>query len=287
MTRSMTAYSRFVTPPIEGVSWTVEIHSVNRKGFDLHIFSGKELFSLDLELRKMVGEEISRGQVTLKISPQRGGKGEISLTLLKQLKKEWEKTAEELKFPKEQITLEFLLGQSNRVLVEEGGEKVQNALKKGVKHTLDALIKMKSVEGLALEKEVLKHLKLLESNVKKIKGLSKKEPEAYRKKLVDRLKELSLEIGGEERVLREVALFAEKIDITEELARLDSHFNQFKGVFQSGEKSIGKTLEFLTQEMGREINTIGSKTQQLEVTKLVLSSKGMVEKIREQVQNIE
>ncbi len=287
MTRSMTAYSRAASSEIKGLSWAIELHTVNRKVLDIHMHLPRELLFLDLDFRKMVSKALQRGQVTVRISYKRGKEGKGRLSLLKKLKNQWMKIAKELGFSQEEINLNFLLQQIDRVSIEELGPTIQAELKKTLQNTLDALVKMKEVEGKALETDILKRLKTLNTHLQEIETSGKNSAEKYRKKLQTRLKDLLKEASHDERLLREVALFAEKADITEEITRLKSHFAQVKELFKSKEKSIGRTLEFLTQEILREINTIGSKSQELMITKLVVASKAELEKIREQVQNIE
>jgi uncharacterized protein (TIGR00255 family) len=147
---------------------------------------------------------------------------------------------------------------------------------------------MKEREGNALAADILPRLEVIENSMAGIRLNSGHIVERYRSKLQERIKEVCS--AGEEcddRVLREVALFAERQDITEELTRLQSHIDQFRLTVRSKEKSVGRTLDFLSQEMNREINTIGSKASDAEVAKEVISVKSELEKIREQIQNIE
>ncbi len=287
MTRSMTGYSRATSSEIDGLSWSVEIHSVNRKALDVHMHLSRELLSLDQELRKMITQVVHRGQVTVRISINKGKQTASSSVLLKKLKTEWEKTAKALGFSREEITLSFLLEQMDRVSIDEFSPKVQTELKKTVKKALDDFVKMKEIEGRALAADILKRIKTLSSNIQAIEKLSAKTPEKLRKKLLERLENLLEDAAQDERVFREIALFAERADVTEEITRLKSHFSQVAEVFKSKEKSVGRTLEFLTQEILREINTIASKSAELAITQMAIASKAELEKIREQVHNIE
>jgi len=207
--------------------------------------------------------------------------------LLKKLKSGWEKTAKELGIGKEEITLTFLLAQMEKVSSDLFGTKIQTELKKTVSVALTGLVKMKETEGKALAADMLKRVKTLQSNVNAMEKMSSKAPEYYREKLLARLEVLLKEPLEDERVLREVALFAEKADITEEITRLKSHLVQFADLLKSKEESVGRTLDFLIQEILREINTVSSKSPDLALTQLAVSSKAELEKIREQVQNIE
>lgn len=287
MTRSMTAYSRAISSEIDGLKWTVEIHSVNRKTLDVNLYLPRDLLFLDIELRKIIQQSLQRGQVTVKVNFEKEKQSGAELPLLKKLKSGWEKTAKELGFPKDAITLPFLLSQIDQVSLDVYGTKIQTELKKTVGNALDGLIKMKEVEGKALAADLLKRIKLLKDNVSAMEKLSAKAPELYREKLLERLKVILKESLDDERVLREVALFAEKADVTEEVTRLKSHLVQFGDLLKSKGESIGRTLDFLIQEILREINTISSKSADLAQTQLAVSSKAELEKIREQVQNIE
>lgn len=288
MTRSMTAYSRATSDEVEGLIWVVEIHAVNRKMLDIHMHVSRELLFLEIDLRKMVAKEVQRGQVTVKIQYKKSRNTQAALPLLKKLKTHWEKMAKSLGFSKSEIDLTFLLEQMDRVsLEEELGTKIRATLEKTLQGALTIFIKMKETEGKALALDVTKRLKTLSTTVGAIEKQSAKAPEKYRKKLILRLKELLEDAARDERVLREVALFAEKADITEEITRLKSHVAQTNALFKSKEKSIGRTLDFLTQEMLREINTIASKSPDLAITQKAVECKAELEKIREQVQNIE
>jgi len=288
MTRSMTGYAQAKSKELDGLTWTVELHSVNRKVLDIHSHLSRELLSLDMEIRKAITKVVHRGKVSVKIHCVKAKDALVSLPRLKKLKSEYTKTAKELKLSTEEITLPFLLQQMERSSIEEEiSPKTAAELKKTLEKALNGLIKMKETEGKALAVDVTKRLKKLIANLAFIEKESDKSPENYREKLSSRLKDLFEEAEADERILREIALFSEKVDVTEEITRLKSHFKQMEDLLVSKENSIGRTLDFLNQEMLREINTIGSKTAILSVTKKVIDSKAELEKIREQVQNIE
>jgi len=288
MTRSMTGYAQAKSKELDGLTWTVELHSVNRKVLDIHSHLSRELLSLDMEIRKAITKVVHRGKVSVKLHCVKAKDALVSLPRLKKLKSEYTKTAKELKLSTEEITLPFLLQQMERSSIEEEiSPKTAAELKKTLEKALNGLIKMKETEGKALAVDVTKRLKKLIANLAFIEKESDKSPENYREKLSSRLKDLFEEAEADERILREIALFSEKVDVTEEITRLKSHFKQMEDLLVSKENSIGRTLDFLNQEMLREINTIGSKTAILSVTKKVIDSKAELEKIREQVQNIE
>lgn len=288
MARSMTAYGRAVGEIASGLSCICEVHSVNRKHFDLHLHLAKEFLFLDVQLRQFIGKVIKRGKVTVKISFQSQGMALTPPSLLKQLKQQWISVARELGYDPSGIDLPFLLERAGEVSLEKqlGGD-VQQGVETVLKEALDAFGAMKETEGGALVSDIEKRLAHLSTCLEKIEMRSKGLPEAYRKRLIEKLEALLHTAGEDERVLREVALFAEKIDITEEIVRLRSHIAQMREVLQSKEKSVGRTLEFLIQEMAREMHTIGSKSQDLALIEQAMEGKGELEKVREQVQNIE
>ncbi len=283
----MTAYSRATSSEVEGITWSVEIHTINRKALDINIYLPRELLFFDVELRKLIAQSLQRGQVTVRVNLEKGKEAGAAVPLLKKLKSGWEKTAKELGLGKEEITLTFLLAQMEKVSSDLFGTKIQTELKKTVSVALTGLVKMKETEGKALAADMLKRVKTLQSNVSAMEKMSSKAPEHYREKLLARLEVLLKEPLEDERVLREVALFAEKADITEEITRLKSHLVQFADLLKSKGESVGRTLDFLIQEILREINTVSSKSPDLALTQLAVSSKAELEKIREQVQNIE
>lgn len=288
MTRSMTAYARVTSKPIRGFSYVVELHSINRKMLDVHMHLGRELLFLDIPLRKVVAAKIHRGLINVKVHHSKGEKIADILPFLKKLKSRFEKITKELKLPQEEITLPFLMQQLQHLSLEdEMGADLEKELKKVLEQGLKQLIVMKEKEGEALAKDLVKRLKAIHKHILAIRKMSAGGVERYKEKL---LKRLELLFSGEEiddKIAREVALYAEKIDITEEVVRLESHLKQMQDLFVSKTTEKGKTLEFLTQEMGREINTIAAKSGELGVTQLAVEVKSELEKIREQVQNIE
>lgn len=290
MIRSMTAFGRAVVETSLG-QWVVEIHSVNRKMLDISVFIPSEFLRFDVEIRKWISESISRGQVNVKVKPPSQNSSKTSVEALKGLKGFWDQAALDLGFdPARAISLDFLVDQLRLnpvTLFSEEESQSRDAIKRGVEIALKELQQMKETEGLALFKDLCQRLKFIRET---LTLLSSRAPQASirgREKLEEKLKELPLDKGDiEARVLQEVIVLAEKTDVTEELIRLGSHLEQFENQLNSRE-SIGRSLDFLIQEMNREINTVASKAADLEVTKYALSIKTELEKIREQVQNIE
>lgn len=287
----MTAYGRARMGNL-----VVEIHSINRKMLDLSLYLPKDLLCLDMDVRKRLSKSLERGQVTLRVTLQ-GEEGSTqmfsqTLSQLKILKKEWETLSQELGYdPKEEVDLSFLVRQMQTipwVATKEDEESVGEALNEAVDTALRDLMKMKEVEGKALSSDIQSRLSLIDETLKAVE-LKKETPLIhFKKKITERLKEVGL-IPAEvdERVAREVALLADKMDITEELVRLQTHIQQFREYLLTEERSIGRKLDFLTQEMHREINTLGSKSCDSEISLCVVKMKSELDKIREQVQNVE
>jgi uncharacterized protein (TIGR00255 family) len=295
MIKSMTAYSRAsVSSPLGRL--VIEIHSVNRKMLDMSLYLPKDLLRFDIEMRKWLSQFLERGQVTLRLALQSEGvSGKLMSSYsvqLKALKEGWEKLARELGYDSaKMVDLSFLVSQLQTLPSSESKEEEETlkaSLKEAVDTALQELMQMKETEGKTLALDIQKRLKIIEENVAAVE-LKKEVPLVhYRKKLIERLKEVGhLHGEAEERIAREVALLADKMDVTEELVRLRAHIEQFRQHLFSQEKAVGRTLDFLTQEMHREINTLGSKSADSEISLYVVKIKSELDKIREQVQNIE
>lgn len=290
MIKSMTAYGRGTAPTVVG-KWIVEIHSVNRKTLDVNLLLPKEFLRFDLDVRGWIGEVLHRGQITVRISLNIEEGSSAELSSLQALKKEWEGIAQALGYSRETVTLSFLAQRiplSGLVSLDEKEEELKKSLKEAVLAALKELLVMREREGKNLCQDIALHLQEMEKNVEKVRVSAPKAQEHFRQKLLERLNELvTAPKENEERVLREVVLYAEKSDVTEELTRLGSHIAQFRHYLKGGEKSVGRTLDFLTQEMHREINTTASKSLEAEMIQCAVAMKSSCEKIREQVQNIE
>jgi len=280
----MTAYARARSQEALKAAWTVELHSVNRKGLDILVSSPPSLLFLDIEMRKIIGRSIHRGKVSVKISYSNMKEEAFSITALKKQMRKYTKIAKELHLSTDEITLPFLLKQQDLDDETFSTKEIQQ-LKETLNDALKTLLKMKETEGKALHADISKRLKTLSGLIDAIETESENSVATYREKLTQKLAEILERALEDERILREVALFAEKADITEEITRFRSHIQQFQS--KGKEESVGKTLEFLTQEMLREINTISAKSPALSVVKKAIEIKAELEKIREQVQNIE
>lgn len=292
MARSMTAYGRGSKKLSLG-SWVVEIHSVNRKALDIHQNMPKDFLRFDTDVRKWVADELARGQVTVRaqFTPN-----EASLLppieTLKQVKAQWDAMALQLGFdPTKAISLPFLLDkvpENDTFESPSSDETLKAGLKEAVMAALKELIQMKEREGLHLVEDMQMRLTFIEKATEKAKKRAPEMMESFKKKLMERISPLLPPTEeSQEKLFRELSFFAEKGDVTEELTRLSSHIAQFRHYLSSKEKSIGRTLDFLTQEINREINTLASKALETDLSHLTVEMKSECEKIREQLQNIE
>lgn len=295
MRRSMTAYGRAGFSNDLG-AFQAEIQSLNRRYLEINVFLPKQLSFLETEVRKRVSQKIFRGAITIKISAQFTDTSPTTvvpnLPLAKQVRAAWEKIAEALDMPREEVfRLEMFQNEPNVLIYQENFAN-EEIYREAIFHVLDdalaAAIKMKETEGEYIQKDMAKRIALIEGWVKEIEKKAPESVDKYRIKISEKIKEL---LQGqpeiEERILREITLYADKVDITEELTRLKSHQKQFLKLLAGSEESIGKTLEFLLQEMQREANTINAKAAEADIAQLAVNVKGELEKIREQVQNIE
>jgi uncharacterized protein (TIGR00255 family) len=296
MLKSMTAYGRScVVSPLGRFS--VEIQSVNRKHLEINTALPSEFLRFDAEVKKWISSVVGRGQVNVKIhvafektSPL-AAVPNIGLAL--QIQHAWQLLAKKLNLTLEDEELIEILAQTDDIILFDEDLKDEESYKKNLQQAVvEALIQlsvMKDKEGQALMEDISRRLNLLEVVIKKIAEKAPGATTRYREKLKERLQEvMEATEETEERILREVCLFADKIDIAEELTRFDSHLVQMDQLINSSSgQAVGKTLEFLIQELNREVNTIGSKSSDADVSRYVIEIKTELERIREQIQNIE
>ena len=278
MLRSMSGFGRFTCGRL-----TVEIQSVNRKYLEIFVSLPKEFSRFEIDVRKWVSDATPRGQVSVRVflTPDQGIQGLLPTPAhLKALKKGWEKVARGAGVDPKEVTLAFLMPYL-AMEQELAGDEDGSSLRRCVEGALQGLIAMKTTEGKALGQDLAKRLKELEKQLGMIDTYA---PHAVLK-MKQRLLEKLYDAAGDERLLKEVALFAERVDISEEITRLRSHMAQFKDFLKG--TGVGRKMDFLIQEMGREVNTIGSKSMEAKISHLVVEMKSELEKMREQVQNLE
>jgi uncharacterized protein (TIGR00255 family) len=292
MIKSMTGFGRGNIDQ-DGRSFTVEIKSVNHRYCDLNIKMPKSLLSLEDRIRKTIQEKVNRGKVDVFITQNNYEKQGAKVVLDEKLADSYVECLNKIKERydiKEGISLALISRFPDVVNLkqeEEDVESLWNVLSLPLKDAVNLLVDMRTREGLKLEKNILLKCDYIKSLLDKIEEKSPLVVKEYKEKLDERLKELLGEYQVDEnRVAVEIALFADKSAIDEEIVRLNSHLVQLKETFDLNE-AVGRKLDFIIQEMNREVNTIGSKANNLEVTNIVLNIKNEIEKIREQIQNIE
>lgn len=292
MLKSMTAYSRSSLKKRVG-RFSLEIQSVNRKFLEIQTFLPQEFLRFDMLIKKKIHDTIGRGHINVRLFAEFEEETpfslKVNLPLIHQIKNAFDVICNELKINGELKVDKLLFHKGILVQNEElpnEGEYLE-AIEELLKITLNELIIMKDYEGSVLSKDIEARLKLLEKSIQEVQLLSSLVEKKLHERLISKINEVVPGfIQNEERVLREVCLFAEKVDITEEITRFKSHIQQFFTHLNEPTTS-GKTLEFLIQEMNREVNTIGSKASDLNITKYVIEMKSELERIREQVQNVE
>jgi uncharacterized protein (TIGR00255 family) len=291
MLKSMTAYGRGQAAAQLG-RFVVEIQSVNRKFLDVAINLPRELHCFDPILRKWVGGSMQRGRVSVTVKAAFEGAGPVkvepNLGLVNQVLEAWRSIQTSCGISGE-LSAQSLLemdGVLNSVVDLNDESAYQNLLKDAFDSAINSFMAMQLGEGRALELDIRGRLDVIREKIESIAPLTKGACERQRSKLIARIQDVIPGVECDDRVLREVALFADRIDIEEELIRVRSHLDQFEKYLHS-EGSMGKTFDFLLQELFREANTMASKVSDLAASHLVVEIKGELERIREQVQNVE
>jgi uncharacterized protein (TIGR00255 family) len=292
--KSMTGYGRGECAR-DGFKITVELGAVNRRQSEISVNLPRELEMLEAQARDAINARIARGRVTARIGVHAAeGKMSARMHINKKLAEayatELAKLAKHLKLS-DGVTLDQIIRapgvfQSDEELVE--ADKIWPAVEKALHQALAALVKMREREGGHLAEDLAAHIGIMRKSVDKIRKQAPQTAENYRKQLLERIKSAGIEniAPDDERLLKEVVLFADRSDIAEELTRLQSHFQQFEDCRKSSEP-VGRTLDFLAQEMNREINTIGSKANDAVISREVVALKAELERFREQAQNVE
>ncbi|HBB18058.1 MAG TPA: YicC family protein [Syntrophus sp. (in: bacteria)] len=294
MIRSMTGYGRAETV-LAGRKFAIEMKSVNHRYLEISLRLPGMLMPLDTEIKKRIGERFSRGRIEATVRVDSNGNaedsGRLALNLplarnyhdlLCQLKKELQLG--------DDISLAMMTGLRDVFVPTESVQDpavLWEGLSKALDEAMGTLTEMREKEGESLQRDLTARLFLIDAVLEAIAGRAPQVVCEYQKRLGERIRELT---GGvtldESRLLQEVAILAEKSDITEEIVRFRSHIGQFTDLLTSGDSS-GRKIDFLIQEMGREINTIGSKSGDAGISRNVIEIKSELAKLREQVQNIE
>lgn len=294
MIRSMTGFGRGEGASEAAGRIVVEAKAVNHRFSEVVVRNPRQFNQFEEPLKKLVSGRIARGRVDVFVTWETKGQGARRVKVDKDLAVAYHKALKELGEAigsKTEISAETLAKLPDVVSIEEGeirAEELWAVLELAARVAVDNLIAMREQEGAGLAEDLLGRLALLEAFAGRVQTRSPQMVEEYRTKLARRLDEL-LPAGNTvdpQRLAQEVAIFADRSDISEEVQRLGSHIAQFRGALK-GDVAVGRKLDFLVQEIGREINTIGSKANDAEITSLVVDAKAELEKIREQVQNVE
>lgn len=291
LVRSMTGFGRGVTAT-DNYQLTVEVRSVNHRFLEIYTKFPKEWYEAEIATKKQLSQYLKRGKIDVAINLKNLGNETLAIQINWPLIEAYKAAKEQLQEVvslEEKWSMQEILSLENVISYEKqelSPEEIMEAIRIAVKEAAENLVEMRVQEGQQLKQTLLSYNRQLKELILQIRKLSVEAVNKYRDKLIERIKEIGNLQVLEDRLLAEVAIFAEKVDISEELDRLDSHFKQLESTIEESE-SIGRKLDFLMQEMHREINTIGSKNQNSEISVAVVESKTILEKMREQVQNIE
>ena len=292
--KSMTGFGSG-TATKDGITCTVEIKSVNARFLDLFIRSPKQMNPFESIIRGMVQDRINRGKVEVSVSIQDAGERPKTFTINSVLRKQIQEllVQEEFYDDPKKVPLQAVNSISNDWIQQQdtpiAEEVLSDIVKEATSSALDALIAMRAVEGEHIQQDLMDRIVTLENIISQIDTNKAGAVEAYREHIRSKIQEylVSLEASiSEERFLQEIAILADKTDITEEIVRFSSHVVQLKNTL-TDKNPIGRKVDFILQEMNREVNTIGSKAMDSNITEFVVQLKCELEKIREQVQNVE
>ena len=298
MIRSMTGYSSH-REQIGEANVSIEIKTLNHKSFDFHYHSSRAFSMLEILIREELQKVIQRGRIEVFLRTNRSlissDSIQPNLELAEQYLAAAQKLSNHLQLPFS-IRLDNIMNYNGVLDTEEKDNQpdecwvlVKSLIDKAIQDT----ISMKKNEGLRLKEELMSQLLLLKQADEKINSFRDQIIQEYRQKLLERIKEWQETVDMDEnRILQEIAFHCDRSDVQEETVRLKSHIEQFIEIInenkeQASYKAVGRRLDFLCQEMFREVNTIGSKSSSLEIVRLVLEMKGIIEQVREQVQNVE
>ena len=296
MVRSMTGYGRGIYSDNQR-SITVEVKAVNHRYCDITVKMPRKYSFAEEKIKAAAKEVMRRGKIEIGVSIDNFGKSETDVKLNLEVAKRYYDALTRLGQSFElsgdgQVPLSLLAGMTDvltTVPAADDEEEFTRELMAALKEALEGISVMRTVEGEKLALDILKRADIIENTKNLIAERAPKIEREYKEKLKARITELldgSVEVT-EDRLALEAAIFADKANITEEIVRLGSHIDQLRTFINGDEETVGKKIDFLVQEMNREANTIGSKSNDMDITSWMLELKAEIEKIREQVQNIE
>jgi len=291
--KSMTGYSskKF---DLEQSMVTIDIRSVNNRYLDLFVRLPKEFCQHEDNIKKLVSSKIKRGKVSLFINIENSGKLPFRIIPNTALASEYSKAIEQI-YTELNMGSKVNLADFPGIILEsldkkedvESIETFWKQLESCIIDTVESFDEFRKIEGKFLLEEITRNLNLTTELLNKVEEASRDLIPKYRENLTKKIKELIGDaVVSEDRILSEAAICAEKADVSEEITRLKSHIETFRQMIKKDEP-IGKKMDFMIQEMNREINTIGSKTNDISVSEVVVNMKYEIEKVREQLQNVE
>jgi len=292
--KSMTGYGRGECAR-DGFKVTVEVSSVNRRQGEVAVHLPAELDVLEAQIRDEVHRAVSRGRLTVRVTLQYGGQNaarlvRVNLTLARAYARAFRRLARSLRLA-EPVPLDLVVRAPG--VVHAAGEFAEAeqfwpAVRKALQAALAALVRMRAREGAHLARDLAERMRTIRRACERIARRAPRVQAHYRRQLLQRIRQAGLAVPSlhDERLAQEVVYFADRSDITEELTRLRGHFQQFEDCRRAREP-VGRTLDFLAQEMNREVNTIGAKANDSRISREVVTLKAELERFREQAQNVE
>ncbi len=290
MIRSMTGFG-YHEYSENGITFTIEIKTVNHRYFDIFLRIPKQISSFEDRVRSIISGRIQRGKVDVYITCENKSEEAVRVVLDEGLAKAYRNALKALAGQlglEDDVSVSALARFPDILKVEnkQDDDRMGGILEKAVEMAVSSLIEMREKEGQKLKESMVQILKTVRSYLDKIRERAPLVVKEYKEKLEARIEELAGTRIDPARLAMEAAFFADRCSIDEEIVRLDSHIDQMHDMLDQG-SPVGKKLDFLIQEMNREVNTIGSKAGDLDITRCVVELKNEIEKLREQVQNIE
>jgi len=279
----------------DGFKITVELSSVNRKQSEISVNLPRELEMLEAPMRDLINRYIARGRLTVRVGLHSGesrqsARMHLNVPLAKAYARELTRLSKQLRLPGP-VTLDHLARAPGVFQTDEEIAEAEDfwlAVEKALKKALQSMVVMREKEGANLQRDLTERVRIMRKAVREIQKHAPAVAKRYREQLIERIKSAGLEAPGvdDERLLKEIVYFADRTDISEELTRRQSHFQQYDDCLTSREP-VGRMLDFLAQEMNREANTIGSKANDSSISREVVTLKAELERFREQAQNVE
>lgn len=292
--KSMTGYGRGECTMYER-KFTVEIKAVNHRYNDITVKLPRAIMGFEDEVKKAISKKVFRGKLDVFVNFESFSQEDVNISVNEPLAKSYTETLRKLKSDlnlEGDVTIEMVskfpdvITVDKNIANENTENEIRECLMKAVEDATDAFVAMREVEGETLKKNIIEKVAFVNDALQKIEERAPLVSKDYRVRLEAKLAELGELQVDESRLLTEVMLFADKACIDEEITRLYSHISQMYSIVEES-VPVGRKLDFLVQEMNRETNTIGSKSNDIQITNYVVDIKSEIEKIREQIQNIE